>query len=125
MLLRVCGGFQDQEISSDAVLPFRVREGCAEMKTSVLPIYTEERKDNCLRRLRAAEGQMRGLQEMIEDQRPCIEVLTQLAAVQSALRQVNRIILRNYLENCATQAIRRSDPKVYDELMDAIFKFSQ
>ncbi len=46
-------------------------------------------------------------------------------AAQSALRQVSRIVLRNYLENCATQAIRRSDPKVYDKLMDAIFKFSQ
>ncbi|HLE36101.1 MAG TPA: metal-sensitive transcriptional regulator, partial [Candidatus Acidoferrales bacterium] len=63
--------------------------------------------------------------EMLEAQRPCLEVLTQLAAAQSALRQVSRIVLRNYLENCATQAIRRSDPKVYDELMDAIFKFSQ
>ncbi len=95
------------------------------MKGSLLPIYTEERKDNCIRRLKAAEGQIRGLEEMIEAQRPCLDVLTQLAAVQSALRQVSRIILRNYLENCATQAIRRSDPKVYDELMDAIFKFSQ
>jgi DNA-binding FrmR family transcriptional regulator len=54
-----------------------------------------------------------------------MEVLTQLAAVQSALRQASRIVMRNYLESCATQAIRRSDPKVYDELMDAIFKFSQ
>lgn len=95
------------------------------MKTSVLPIYSEERKDNCLRRLKAAEGQIRGLQEMIDAQRPCMEVLTQLAAAQSALRQVSRIILRNYLENCATQAIRRSDTKVYDALMEAIFKFSQ
>ncbi len=95
------------------------------MKAELLPIYTEERKGVCIRRLKAAEGQLRGLQEMIEEQRPCLEVLTQLAAVQSALRQVSRIILRNYLENCATQAIRRSDPKVYDELMDAIFKFSQ
>ena len=95
------------------------------MKASSLPIYTEERKDECVRRLKAAEGQVRGLQEMIEAQRPCMEVLTQLAAVQSALRQVSRIILRNYLESCATQAIRRSDAKVYDELMDAIFKFSQ
>jgi DNA-binding FrmR family transcriptional regulator len=95
------------------------------VNTSVLPIYSEERKENCLRRLKAAEGQIRGLQEMIEAQRPCVEVLTQLAAAQSALRQVSRIVLRNYLENCATQAIRRSDPKVYDELMDAIFKFSQ
>ena len=95
------------------------------MKTAARPIYAEERKEGCLRRLKAAEGQLRGVQEMIEQQRPCLEVLTQLAAAQSALRQVSRIILRNYLENCATQAIRRSDPKVYDELMDAIFKFSQ
>lgn len=95
------------------------------MKTLVLPIYSEERKSDCIRRLKAAEGQVRGVQEMIEAQRPCLEVLTQIAAVQSALRQVSRTILRNYLENCATQAIRRSDPRVYDELMDAIFKFAQ
>ncbi len=94
-------------------------------KTSVLPTYTEERKENCLRRLKAAEGQIRGVQEMLEAQRPCREVLTQLAAAQSAMRQVSRIVMRNYLENCATEAIRRSDPKVYDELMEAIFKFSQ
>jgi len=92
--------------------------------TRTLPIYTEERKENCIRRLKAAEGQLRGVQEMIEQQRQCLEVLTQLSAAQNALRQVSRIILRNYLENCATDAIRRSDPKVYDELMDAIFKFS-
>ncbi|MGH2523648.1 MAG: metal-sensing transcriptional repressor [Anaerolineales bacterium] len=51
--------------------------------------------------------------------------MTQLAAAQSALRQVSRSVLRNYLEKCASDAIRRSDPKVYDELMDAVFKFSQ
>ncbi len=95
------------------------------MGTSVLPMYSEELKSNCVRRLKAIEGQLRGLQEMVETQRPCVEVLTQLAAAQSALRQVSRIILRNYLESCATQAIRRSDPRAYDEMMDAIVKFSQ
>ncbi len=95
------------------------------MKTAPLPIYGEQVQQNCLRRLRAAEGQLRGVQEMIEAQRPCLDVLTQLAAAQSALRQVSRSVLRNYLEKCATDAIRRSDPKAYDELMDAIFKFSQ
>jgi DNA-binding FrmR family transcriptional regulator len=95
------------------------------MSSVALPIYTEARKKDCLRRLRAAEGQLRGVQEMIEAQRPCLEVLTQLSAAQNALRQVSRIVLRNYLENCATDAIRRSDPHVYDQLMDAIFKFSQ
>ncbi len=95
------------------------------MKTPVLPIYSKERKSDALRRLKAAEGHIRGVQEMLEEHRPCLEVLTQLAAAQNALRQVTRIILRNYLENCATQAIRRSEPKIYDELMDAIFRFSQ
>ena len=94
-------------------------------KATSLPLYTEERKQESLRRLKTAEGQLRAVQGMIEQQRPCLDVLTQLAAAQNAVRQVNRIILRNYLENCATQAIRRSEPKVYDELMDAIFKFSQ
>jgi DNA-binding FrmR family transcriptional regulator len=94
-------------------------------KTSALPIYGQEVKENLLRRLRAAEGQLRGVQEMLEQQRPCLEVLTQLAAAQSALRQVSRSVLRNYLEKCASNAIRRSDAKVYDELMDAVFKFSQ
>jgi len=93
-------------------------------KATSLPLYTEERKRESLRRLKTAEGQLRAVQEMIKQQRPCLDVLTQLAAAQNAVRQVNRIILRNYLENCATQAIRRSEPKVYDELMDAIFKFS-
>jgi DNA-binding FrmR family transcriptional regulator len=88
-------------------------------------MYSRQVKETSVRRLKAAGGQVEGLLEMIEADRPCVEVLTQLAAAQSALRQVSRIILRNYLENCATQAIRRSDPKVYDELMDAIFKFSQ
>lgn len=94
-------------------------------KAATLPLYNQEVKENLLRRLRAAEGQLRGVQEMIEQQRPCLDVLTQLAAAQSALRQVSRSVLRNYLEKCASDAIRRSDPKVYDELMDAVFKFSQ
>ncbi len=95
------------------------------MKAATLAIYSEQVQQNCLRRLRAAEGQLRGIQEMLEAQRPCLEVLTQLAAAQSALRQVTRSVLRNYLEKCATESIRRSDPKVYDELTEALFKFSQ
>ncbi len=54
-----------------------------------------------------------------------VKVSNALLPAQSALRQVSRSVLRNYLEKCASDAIRRSDPKVYDELMDAVFKFSQ
>src|SRR5260370_2588685 len=90
-------------------------------KAEVLPLFNDERKDNCLRRLKAAEGQLRGVQEMIDSQRPCMEVLTQLAAAQNALRQVSRIFLRNYLQNCATAAIPRSPPTATHDLMNSTF----
>ncbi len=77
------------------------------------------------RRLRSIEGQVRGLRRMVEEDRYCIDILTQLSAIQEALAQVGKLILRNYLENCFTQALRtQEDPTpVYDELMDVIFKF--
>ena len=78
---------------------------------------------NLQQRLARAEGQVRGVARMVADQRPCIEVLQQLASVQVVLKGVTKSVLRNYLERCATDAIRSGDESVYDELMDAIFKF--
>ncbi len=62
---------------------------------------------------------------MLDDQRPCKEVLQQLASVQAALRGVTKDVLRNYLERCATDAIRSGETDIYDELMDAIYKFAK
>lgn len=96
------------------------------MKTrpkTALPIYTDERQDKLQTRLSRIEGQVRGVAGMLEQQRPCIEVLQQLASVQAALRGVTKDVLRNYLERCATDAIRSGDTAVYDELMEAIYKF--
>jgi DNA-binding FrmR family transcriptional regulator len=62
---------------------------------------------------------------MLDEDRPCLEVLQQLASLQAALRGVTKTVLRNYLERCATDAIRANDAAVYDELMDAIFKFAK
>lgn len=91
-------------------------------KTS-LPIYAEELNRDLLDRLLRVEGQVRGVAKMVENQRPCLEVLQQLASVQAALKGVTKSVLRNYLERCATDAIRSGDGGVYDELMDAIVKF--
>ena len=60
---------------------------------------------------------------MLEKQRACMEVLQQLASIQAALRGVSKTILRNYLERCASDAIRSGDNTVYDDLMEAIYKF--
>jgi DNA-binding FrmR family transcriptional regulator len=59
-----------------------------------------------LKRLRRVEGQIRGLQKMVEADRYCADVLTQIAAVQEALRAVGRELLRHHLRNCSAEAFR-------------------
>jgi DNA-binding FrmR family transcriptional regulator len=74
-----------------------------------------------LTRLRRIEGQVRGLQKMIADDRYCADILTQVSAVQEALRSVGRELMRNHLRHCATQAIRDTPERaeaMYDELLD-------
>ena len=60
-------------------------------------------------RLRRIEGQVRGLQKMVEEERYCADVLTQVASVQEALRGVGKALLGNHLRHCATEAIRSDD----------------
>ena len=88
-----------------------------------LAIYDDELQGNLLSRLSRVEGQVRGVAKMVEGQRPCLELLQQLASVQAALKGVTKTVLRNYLERCATDAIRSGETAVYDELMEAIYKF--
>ena len=90
-----------------------------------LPIYADELKQDVLDRLSRIEGQVRGVAKMMENQRRCIEVLQQLASIQAALKGITKTVLRNYLESCATDAIRSGDAAVYDELMEAIYKFAK
>ena len=83
-------------------------------------------KDRNVKRLRRIEGQVRGLQKMVEDERYCADVLTQIASVQEALRSVGRQMLHNHLRHCATEAIRSGDAAqaetVYREIVDLAFK---
>lgn len=99
------------------------------LKTIPLEVISVEHKADAQARLRRIEGQVKGLQKMVEEGRYCVEVLQQLAAVQEALRGVTKVIMRNYLENCATNALRSGDAEaakaIYDELMRVIFKFSK
>lgn len=76
-----------------------------------------------LRRLKRIEGQVRGLQRMVEEERYCADILTQLSSVQEALRAVGRELMRNHLKHCATAAIRSGDADpMYDELIDLMYK---
>ncbi len=85
-------------------------------------------KDANLRRLRRIEGQIRGLQKMVEDDRYCPDIITQIASVQEALRGVGRQLLRNHLKHCATSAIKkgpRDADRTYDELLELITSISR
>jgi CsoR family transcriptional regulator, copper-sensing transcriptional repressor len=77
-------------------------------------------------RLRRIEGQVRGLQKMVEDERYCADVLMQLSSVQEALRGVGRGLLYNHLKHCVTEAIRAQDPEqadaMYEELMELMYR---
>jgi DNA-binding FrmR family transcriptional regulator len=88
-----------------------------------LQIYTDELRQEMQDRLNRIEGQVRGVARMLEQDRPCMEVLQQLASVQAALKGLTKTVLRNYLERCATDAIKSGDTAVYDQLMEAIYKF--
>ena len=63
-------------------------------------------KERNLKRLRRIEGQVRGLQKMVEEDRYCADVMTQIASVHEALRSVGRELMRNHLRHCATAAIK-------------------
>jgi DNA-binding FrmR family transcriptional regulator len=86
-----------------------------------------EIKESNLKRLRKIEGQIRGLQRMIEEDRYCPEILVQISSVQEALRGVGRALMRNHLEHCVTDALTKGDRKqaerTYDELLELIYRY--
>lgn len=82
-------------------------------------------KERNLKRLRRIEGQVRGLQRMVENDRYCADIMMQVSSVQEALRAVGRELMRNHLKHCATSAIRAGEPEateMYDELIDLMYK---
>jgi len=81
-------------------------------------------KASCLKRLNRIEGQVRGLRRMIDDDRYCIDVVTQIAAVRAALRRAEEEILRDHVGHCVENAIasgnRAEQRRKIGELMDVV-----
>lgn len=79
------------------------------------------KRTEVLNRLKSIEGHIRGVQKMVEDDRYCIDVLKQTAALKGAIDQVDAVILANHLNTCVTTAIRSENPnereRVVGELM--------
>jgi DNA-binding FrmR family transcriptional regulator len=82
-------------------------------------------KQRNLLRLKRIEGQVRGLQKMVEDDRYCADIMTQISSVNEALRSVGKELMKNHLKHCAATAIRSSDEEaaaMYDEIVDLMYK---
>lgn len=85
-------------------------------------------KERNLKRLRRIEGQIRGLQKMVAEDRYCPDILIQVASAHEALRSVGREVMRNHLRHCVAQAVRAGGPEAetaYDELLDLMYTYSR
>ena len=85
-------------------------------------------KERNQKRLRRIEGQVRGLQKMVSEDRYCPEIMVQIASVHEALRAVGRELMRNHLRHCVAQAVRAGGSEAeatYDELLDLIYATSR
>ena len=87
-----------------------------------------ETKTKALGRLRRIEGQVQGIHRMVEEDKYCVDILLQLAAVQGAVEQAQKLLLGQHIESCVAEAIRsgstRERQRKVDELLDVFSRFS-
>lgn len=84
---------------------------------------SEQLKADVTRRLNRAIGQLNGIKTMVEEDRYCGDVLTQLAAVESAVKAVSREVMQDHLETCVVERVQAGDTEVVDEVMGLFKKF--
>jgi CsoR family transcriptional regulator, copper-sensing transcriptional repressor len=85
-----------------------------------------EDKERTLTRLRRIEGQVRGLQRMIEEDKYCIDIITQVSSVQAALEQVSIALMENHLRHCVTDAIQGGDGEAkIQEVMEVLRRYAK
>ena len=85
-------------------------------------------KAKALARLRRIEGQVQGIQRMVEEDKALVDILLQVTAVQGALEQVQKLLLGQHLETCLAEMVRagssRDRQRKMDELLDVVSRFS-
>ncbi len=83
---------------------------------------TDTQKKQLLHRLRRIEGQVRGIQAMIEQDAYCNDILIQSAAVNAAMNAFNKVLLENHIRSCVARDLRDGKDEVLDELMATLQK---
>ena len=85
---------------------------------------SEEDKNNLIKRLNVIEGQVRGIKQMIENDRLCDEVLTQVSAVNHSLKSIGNVLLKNHLATCVINDINAGNMEIIDDVVDLFDKLN-
>lgn len=80
----------------------------------------EEEYRSLINRLNRIEGQVRGIRKMVEKEVYCVDILTQVSAIQSALNAFNKELIGNHIKTCVADGIRTGDDEVIDELVKIV-----
>lgn len=82
--------------------------------------------DSIVKRLRRIEGQVKGIQRMVEEGKYCSDILIQIAAARAALNKVGGIILENHMKDCIKQYIKdENNEEILDEMIDTMLKYTK
>lgn len=82
----------------------------------------EKEYRNLIHRLNRIEGQVRGIRAMVEEERYCVDIITQVSAVTSALNAFNKALLSEHIKTCVADNIRNGNDEVVEELCDTLQK---
>jgi len=94
-----------------------------ECKSEKKKIRSEGEYKSLINRLNRIEGQVRGVRGMIENDAYCVDVLTQVAAIGSALRSFSSELLENHIKSCVVSDIKKGNDEVVDELIKTLGRF--
>ena len=85
-------------------------------------VRDEKEYKDLMNRLSRIEGQVRGVKAMVDDDRYCVDILTQVSAIQSALNAFSKNLLANHIKSCVVNDIKNGNEQVVDELCETIKK---
>lgn len=95
---------------------------CCEGSNQERKLSARNDRNDLIKRLKRIEGQVKGIQNMIEDERYCIDILVQVSAAKAAIDKVGKIILENHIKGCITESIKYESQDESDELIEELMK---
>ena len=100
-----------------------MKKECGDCSNCKHKVRDEKEHKSLINRLSRIEGQIRGVKSMVDDNRYCVDILTQVSAIQSALNAFNKNILASHIKSCVVADIKAGNEETVDELCATIQKF--